>query len=79
MHRKKVSVSIVLTEDVNEKLKELARRSRKSKSAYIRQVLRRYTQYIETKDDPNAEKVDWDIEASWRIAPSGEPDGQQDK
>ena len=79
MSGEKVSVSVVLTEEINEKLKELARRSRRSKSAYIRQILRRYIQYVETRDDPSAEKVDWDIDKFWCIASPGEPEGQQDK
>ena len=79
MSGEKISVSVVLIEEINEKLKELARRSRRSKSAYIRQILRRYIQYVETRDDPSAEKVDWDIDKFWYIASPGEPEGQQDK
>ena len=79
MNGEKISVSVVLTKEINEKLKELAQRSRRSKSAYIRQILRRYIQYVETRDDPSAEKVDWDIDKFWYIAPPGEPEGQQDK
>ena len=75
----KVSVSVVLTKEINEKLKELAQRSRRSKSAYIRQILRRYIQYVEARDAPSAEKVDRDIDKFWCIAPPGEPEGQQDK
>ena len=79
MSGEKVSVSVVLTKEINEKLKELARRSRRSKSAYIRQILRRYIQYVETRDEPSAEKVDWDIDKFWCIASPGESEGQQDK
>ena len=79
MNGEKISVSVVLTKEINEKLKELAQRSRRSKSAYIRQILRRYIQYVETRDDPSAEKVDWDIDKFWCIASPGEPEGQQDK
>ena len=79
MNGEKISVSVVLTKEINEKLKELAQRSRRSKSAYIRQILRRYIQYVETRDDPSAEKVDWDIDKFWCVVPPGEPEGQQDK
>ena len=79
MHRKKVSVSIVLTEEISEKLAMLAQRSGRSRSAYIRQILRRYIQYVETKDTPNAEKVDWDIDKSWFILSPGVSTEQKDK
>ena len=38
MYRKKVAVSLLMTEEMNERFKELARKSGRSKSAYIRQV-----------------------------------------
>ena len=79
MCRKKVTVSIVLTEEISEKLTVLARRSGRSRSAYIRQVLRRYIQYVETKDTPNAKKVDWDIDRFRFILPPGESTEQKDK
>ena len=61
MRTKKVSVSVLLPETVNEKLKEFAARSGRTRSAYIRQILRRYIRYMETKDDADATAVDWEI------------------
>ena len=72
MRKNKISVSIMLPEEVKDKLKALAMSSGRSKSAYIRQILRRYIQYVETKDTPNAEKVKWDIEKLRFILPPGE-------
>ena len=54
MNRKKVTVSIVLPEEIDEKLRRLAWESHRTRSAYIRQILRKYVQYMETKDDPHA-------------------------
>ena len=45
MRTKKVSVSVLLPETVNEKIKEFAARSGRTRSAYIRQILRRYPVY----------------------------------
>ncbi len=61
MRTKKVSVSVLLPETVNEKIKEFAARSGRTRSAYIRQILRRYIRYMETKDDADATAVDWEI------------------
>ena len=61
MRTKKVSVSVLLSETVNEKIKEFAARSGRTRSAYIRQILRRYIRYMETKDDADATAVDWEI------------------
>ena len=41
--------------------------------AYEEKILRRYLQYVETRDDPSAEKVDWDFDKIWRRIPSGVP------
>ena len=60
MRTKKVSVSVLLPETVNEKIKEFAARSGRTRSAYIRQILRRYIRYMETKDDADATAVDWE-------------------
>ena len=61
MRTKKVSVSVLLPETVNEKIKEFAARSGRTRSAYIRQILRRYIRYMETKEDADATAVDWEI------------------
>ena len=61
MRTKKVSVSVLLPETVNEKIKEFAARSGRTRSAYIRQILRRYIRYMETRDDPDAGEMDWEI------------------
>ena len=61
MRTKKVSVSVLLSETVNEKIKEFATRSGRTRSAYIRQILRRYIRYMETKDNSDATAVDWEI------------------
>ena len=61
MRTKKVSVSVLLPETVNEKIKEFAARSGRTRSAYIRQILRRYIRYMDTKDDADATAVDWEI------------------
>lgn len=61
MRTKKVSVSVLLPETINEKIKEFAARSGRTRSAYIRQILRRYIRYMETKDDADATAVDWEI------------------
>ena len=65
MPRKKVMVSLLMTEEMNERFKELAQKSKRSKAAYIRQVLRRYIEYLDTRDDPNAKPINWDIDRCW--------------
>ena len=73
MYRKKVAVSLLMTEEMNERFRELARKSGRSKSAYIRQVLRRYIEYLDTRDDPNAEPINWDIDRCWYFVPLNYP------
>ena len=73
MYRKKVAVSLLMTEEMNERFRELARKSGRSKSAYIRQVLRRYIEYLDTRDDPNAEPINWDIDQCWYFVPLNYP------
>lgn len=68
MHTKKISVSVLIPEHINEKIKELAKTSHRTKSAYIRQILRRYVEYVETRDDPDAKPVDWDIDKFYLAA-----------
>ena len=62
MHGKKVAVSVLLTEEMAEKVGRLAKESHRSRSAYMRQVLRKYIQCMETKDDPEAEPVNWEMD-----------------
>lgn len=61
MDRKKVSISFLLPEDMDERIKKLASDTHRSKSGYIRQILRRYLRYLDAKKDPGADPIDWDI------------------
>ena len=79
MKRKKVLVSVMLPEELEQKLRSLALESKRPRSAYIRQILRKHIQYVETKDDPEAEPVDWEMDQWAYAAPSGVSEGQQDK
>lgn len=62
MDRKKVSISLLLPEAMDEQIKKLAADTHRSKSGYIRQILRRYLRYLETKENLTADPVDWDIQ-----------------
>ena len=53
---------MLLPEYVNEKLKVMAEKTHRTKSAYIRQILRRYVEYLEKKEDPKKRFRGWDIE-----------------
>ena len=75
MYRKKVTVSLLMTEEMNERFRELARKSGRSKSAYIRQVLRRYIEYLDTRDNPNAKPINWDIDRCWYCVTLDHPKG----
>ena len=61
MRRERVSISLLVPRELREKLTALAAESGRTRAAYIRQILRRYLQYLETKDDPDAPRVDWEI------------------
>ena len=61
MRREKVSISILVPRELKEQLTALAAESGRTRAAYIRQILRRYLQYLETKDDPGGPKVNWEI------------------
>ena len=61
MRREKVSISVLVPRELREKLTALAAESGRTRAGYIRQILRRYLQYLETKDDPGGPRVDWEI------------------
>lgn len=79
MNRKKVPVSVMLPEEIDQKLRRLAWESHRTRSAYICQILRKYVQYMETKDNPHAKPMNWAID-DWKYStPPGVPEGQQDR
>ena len=59
--RPKSTVTILMPDDLKEQLTAQAAKHGRTRAAYIRQILRRYLQYLETKDDPDAPQVDWEI------------------
>ena len=59
---KKVSVSILLPEIMNQRIEEQARKAHRTKSGYIRLILWRYMEYLDAKQTPRAKPVDWDIQ-----------------
>ena len=59
--RPKSTVTILMPDDLKEQLTALAAESGRTRAAYIRQILRRYLQYLETKDDPGGPRVNWEI------------------
>ena len=61
MRGNKVTVSVLLPEAINEKLKTLAAENGRTKSAYIRQILRRYLRYLETESDAEKAEMDWEV------------------
>ena len=60
MRRKKKAVTVLMPEELCALLTSLTR-DRGTRSAYIRQILRRYIRYMETRDDPDAGGFDWEI------------------
>lgn len=58
---KKVRFSLLLPENIDAKIRRLAEDSGRTRSAYVRQILRRYIKYMETKDTPEGVDVDWEI------------------
>ena len=61
MRREKVSISVLVPRELREKLTALAAESGRTRAGYIRQILRRYLRYMETRDDPDAGEMDWEI------------------
>ena len=61
MRREEVSISVLVPREPREKLTGLAAESGRTRAGYIRQILRRYLHYLETKDDPGGPRVDWEI------------------
>ena len=58
MRGKKVTISVLVPEPIIEKRKTLAAGRGRTKSAYIRQILRRYIRCVETKKGPDREEMD---------------------
>lgn len=61
MRGNKVTVSVLLPEAINEKLKTLAAANGRTKSAYIRQILRRYLRYLEAESGTERAEMDWEV------------------
>ena len=61
MSEKKVHISLILPVELNERFKVLAAESYRTKSAYIRQVLRRYLQYLDHLETGDEAEIDWRI------------------
>lgn len=59
--RPKSTVTILMPDDLKEQLTAQAAKHGRTRAAYIRQILRRYLQYLETRDDPDGPQVDWEI------------------
>ena len=59
--RPKSTITILMPEELKAQLTALAAASSRNRSAYVRQILRRYIQYMETKNNPDGPAVDWDI------------------
>ena len=62
MEAKKVSVSVLLPEAMNQRIEEQAKKTHRTKSGYIRLILWRYMEYLDAKKNPRAKPVDWDIQ-----------------
>ena len=61
MRGKKVTVSVLVPAEINEKLVALAAANSRSKSAYIRQILRRYLRYLEAESAADRAEMDWEV------------------
>lgn len=59
--RPKSTITILMPEELKAQLTALAAASSYNRSAYVRQILRRYVQYVETRNNPDGPEVDWDI------------------
>ena len=59
--RPKSTITILLPEELKAQLTALAAAGSYNRSAYVRQILRRYVQYVETRNNPDGPAVDWDI------------------
>ena len=62
MEAKKVSVSVLLPEAMNQRIEEQARKAHRTKSGYIRLILWQYMEYLDAKQTPRAKSVDRDIQ-----------------
>lgn len=62
MTEKKVQGGILAPEHINETLKIMAGKTHRTKSAYIRQILRRYVECLEKKEEPGKRFREWDID-----------------
>lgn len=60
--RKSIPVYLSLTEEVYNRIDRLAVETGRSKCRYIRQIIRRYLEYLDKLDQPDAEPVDWWID-----------------
>ena len=61
MPSEKVSISLLVRKEEDQRLRALAALCGRTKSAYIRQIIRRYFRYLDTWDSPEGPAVDWDI------------------
>ena len=62
MKSKSIPVYLTLTEQAYERIDRLSVEAGRSKCRYIRQIIRRYLEYLDKLDQPGAEPVDWRID-----------------
>ena len=61
MRRNKKTVTVLMPQELWDALTKFAQDRCRTRSACIRQILRRYLRYMETRDDPDAGEMDWEI------------------
>ena len=61
MRRNKKTVTVLMPQELWDALTKFAQDRGRTRSACIRQILRRYLRYMETRDDPDAGEMDWEI------------------
>ncbi len=61
MKEKSIPVHLTLPEHVYERIDRLAAETGRSKCRYIRQIVRRYLEYLDKLDQPDASPVNWRI------------------
>ena len=62
MKQKPIPVYLTLPEPIYQQVDQLAREHKRSKCRYIRQIIRRYLEYLDKADKPDAPPVNWKID-----------------